>query len=269
MLISGTRYRSIYPQSIVNWNFQFQPTSSSGRFGLSFISDSGDIPIFSIKNGKILTDDGKLLGGHEPFNDINLSGNISNGSIDLYDTNGPLYLGYGSLNYNIITGFKLNCNENPVDLKFLNILGDVPQYFYDENLYYKSGDKIKISLLNDGDFDFKIFSGNINTSIFSVSGLNNLVIPANDSGHFYLIHNGIFVDFLRTKIVADTDFGTRELPLTISGIRFENQLYYITIGPQLFNIKNDSFQEYNITFKNSLGVDLSVELRYVSGVTGE
>lgn len=269
MLISGTRFRSIYPQSVVNWNFNFQPTTSTGVFDFSFISNSGNIDIFSIKNGKIFTTDGKLLGGYTPYSDINLSGNVSNGFIDLYDTNGPLYLGYKTTNFSYITGFKLNSYNNFIDFKSLNILGDVPQYFYDNTLPYKSGDLIKVNIFNSGEFDFKIFSGSINTNIFSLSGTNNLIIPKNNSGNFYLIHNGIFIDFLNTKIILDTDFGTKELPLLISGTRVEDQLYYITIGPEIVSIPNNYFQDYSITFKNSLGVNLSVELKYISGVTGE
>jgi hypothetical protein len=269
MLISGTRFRSIYPQSVVNWNFNFQPTTSTGVFDFSFISNSGDVNIFSIKNGKILTTDGKLVGGYSPYSDINLSGNVSNGFIDLYDTNGPLYLGYRTTNYNYVTGFKLNAYDNFIDFKSLNILGDVPQYFYENTLSYKSGDLIRVNIFNSGEFDFKIFSGSINTNVFSLSGANNLTIPKNNSGNFYLVHNGVFIDFLNTKIILDTDFGTKELPLLMSGIRIEDQLYYITIGPEIVAIQNDYFQDYNITFKNSSGVKLSVELKYVSGITGD
>ena len=270
MLISGTRHRYIYPQDTVNWLFNLIPVST-GEFDFNFHSNSGDIfNIFSLKNRKIYSYQDDFIGSYSINSNLSLSGNITNGKIDLYNNSLPLYLGLGIQKFDKITGFSLNSvGGNNINFSNLNILGDSPEYFYDQNATYRSGESIKINIVNNSNQDFTIFSGNVENSNFSINGINNLKISKNNTGYFYLVHNNSFVNFSNTDVVIDTDFGRRRLVIALSGIRLEDETYYLSVGPNLLFVENDFYQDYNIVFKNANSANLSIELKYISGVTGD
>jgi hypothetical protein len=270
MLISGTRHRYIYPQDTVNWLFNLTPVST-GAFDFNFHSNSGNIfNIFSLKNRKIYSYQNDFIGSYSINSNLSLSGNITNGKIDLYNNSLPLYLGLGIEKFDKITGFSLNSvGGNNINFSNLNILGDSPQYFYDQNATYRSGESIKINIVNNSNQDFTIFSGSVENSNFSINGINNLKISKNNTGYFYLVHNSSFVNFSNTDVVIDTDFGRQRLTVTLSGIRLEDETYYLSVGPNLLFVENDFYQDYNIVFKNANSANLSVELQYISGVTGD
>lgn len=270
MLISGTRHRYIYPQDTVNWLFNLTPVST-GAFDFNFHSNSGDIfNIFSLKNRKIYSYQNDFIGSYSINSNLSLSGNITNGKIDLYHNSLPLYLGLGIQKFDKITGFSLNSRGGDnIDFLNLNILGDSPEYFYDQNATYRSGESIKINIVNNSNQDFTIFSGNVENSNFSINGLDNLKISKNNTGYFYLVHNNSLVNFSNTDVVIDTDFGRQRLKITLSGIRLEDETYYLSVGPNVLFVENDFYQDYNIVFKNANSANLSIELKYISGVTGD
>jgi len=270
MVITGTRSRNLYPQDTVNWLMNLQP-GSSGIFNFYFQTDNNQIPIFSLKNGKILSSNGEMLDGYTPNSTLSLSGNITSNRADLYNNNSPLYLGKETTSFNKITGFYLEpISGGAINFINLNILGDVPEYFYDRSLYYRSGESIKINIFNSGLYDIKIFSGTVANSLsnFTLNGLNNLFIPSSGSGFFRLVNNGV-VSFNNARILLDTNFGLRELLINLSGIRLEDELYYLSLGPEFFTVDNNFYQDYNAVYRNKKVANISVELRYVSGVTGE
>jgi len=270
MLISGTRFRYIYPQDTVNWLFNLRPVST-GVFNFNFHSNSGNIfNIFSIENRKIYSPSGDFVGSYETNSNLNLSGNISNNRIDLYNNAGPLYLGLPIQNYDKITGFSLN-SIGGQNINFLNlsILGDAPEYFYDEKVSYRSGELIKINIINNSDYNFTIFSGRVTNNNFTVTGLNNLSIEQNNSGYFYLINSNNIISLSNTNIILDTDFGTQELRVTLSGIRLEDETYYLSFGPNILYVENNYYKDYNIVFRNADSANLSIQLKYISGLTGD
>jgi hypothetical protein len=270
MLISGTRFRAIYPQDTVNWLFNLRPVST-GIFHFNFLSNSGDVfNVFSLKERKIYSINNDFVGSYSTNSNLSLSGNITNGRIDLYNNATPLYLGLPIDEYDKITGFSLSSVDGTnINFLNLNILGDQPQYFYDQSVTYRSGELIKINIVNNSNYDFNIFSGTVSNTNFEASGLNNLSIVKNNSGYFYLINNKEFINFSNTNIILDTDFGRQELRVSLSGVRLEDETYYLSVGPNVLSIYNDFYQDYNIVFVNADSANLSIELRYVSGVTGD
>jgi hypothetical protein len=270
MLISGTRHRSIYPQDTVNWVFNLRPVST-GLFNFNFISNSGDVfTIFSLKDRKIYSTNNDFIGSYDTNATLSLSGSVTNDRIDLYNNENRLYLGLPISQYDKITGFSLNSvGGNNINFLNLNILGDRPQYFYDESVTYRSGELIKINIVNNSDYDFNIFSGTLSNSNFLITGINNLKISQNNSGYFYLINNGGFANFSNTNIILDTDFGRQELRITLSGIRLEDETYYLSVGPNVLPVFNDFYQDYSIVFRNADSANLSIELKHVSGITGD
>jgi hypothetical protein len=270
MLISGTRHRSIYPQDTVNWVFNLRPVST-GLFNFNFISNSGDVfTIFSLKDRKIYSTNNDFIGSYDTNATLSLSGSVTNDRIDLYNNNNRLYLGLPISQYDKITGFSLNSVDgNNINFLNLNILGDRPEYFYDKSVTYRSGELIKINIVNNSDYDFNIFSGTVSNSNFLITGINNLKISQNNSGYFYLINNGGFANFSNTNLILDTDFGRQELRITLSGIRLEDETYYLSVGPNVLSVFNNFYQDYSIVFRNADSANLSIELKHVSGITGD
>jgi hypothetical protein len=270
MLISGTRHRFIYPQDTVNWSFNLRPVST-GIFNFNFHSNSGDVfNIFYLKNEKIYSRNDHFIGNYSINSNLSLSGNVTNNRLDLYNNSTPLYLGLPINNFDKITGFSLNSvGGNNVNFLNLNIWGDRPEYFYDQTAVYRSGELIKINIVNNSNYNFTIFSGSSTNSNFLISGINNLNILKNNSGFFYLINNANFINFSNTNIILDTDFGRQDLRISLSGIRLEDEFYYLSLGPNILFIENDFYKDYNIVFRNRNSANLTIELKYISGVTGD
>jgi len=270
MVITGSRSRNLYPQDTVNWLMNLQP-GSSGVFNFYFQTDKNQIPIFSLKNGKVLSPNGDMVDGYVPNTTLSFSGNVTDGRADLYNNNLPLYLGSKTTTFSKITGFYLEpVNGGSINFINLNILGDVPEYFYDRDLYYRSGESIKINIFNSGLYDIRIFSGEILNSLknFELNGLNNLLIPSSGSGFFRLINNGV-VSFNNLKLILDTNYGLRELLISLSGIRLEDELYYLSLGPEVFSVDNNFYEDYNSVYRNKQSSNISIELKYISGLTGD
>lgn len=273
MLITGSRFRHLYSQDTLNWLIQFEPLlGNSGVFNFSFETDNGKVPIFSLKNGKILSPSEEMVDGFSSNTILLLSGNLTNNRADLYNSTTPLYLGNKTIDFNQITGFSFeSINGGAINFTNLNILGDTPEYFYDPNLYYRSGESIKFNIFNSGSSHIEIFSGILSNNIrnyFTLNGLNNLKIPPNNSGSFSLVNNGN-IAFNNGSIFIDTNFGSRELLISLSGIRLEDELYYLSLGPETFIINDGEYQDYNIVFRNIKTSNISIELKYISGVTGD
>jgi hypothetical protein len=277
MVISGLRYREIYPQKELSWILSVQdiPTTGDTNFKFCFSGSNNSLfEIFSIRNKKIYSNNNELLGGYISNSIINFSGEINNNYYSLNQDGKSLLIGSNVPNYftgNLIKGFAIeSIQSNFLNFKSLQILGERPQYFvdYPENFEY-SELNIPINFFNLGDFPLTIYSGKVSDSAFQLSIDNNLIIPASGNGSFTLINKNFLEGFRKVPIVLYSEIGTLDFSLNLSGFRIDESTYYLTIGPKVYNIQNNTSENYLLSFYNVNTTNLVIELKHLSGVTGD
>lgn len=276
MIITGKNFRNIYPQESLNWDGIFSPLyNSSGEFNFSFSGVNGLDLVFKLKNNKIFSPSGDLIGGYNQEDKIGFSGNIDEKSLDLYKNNYPLYLGLNRKTTGILSNFIVeSINGNNVDIESLTVYGIQPQYFFNSNLIYQTGVSIPVNIYNSGKYPIYIYSGEITTvgTTFELSGLSStLTVPAIGSNNFYLNSKSPETIISQEIIFLNlyTNLGTENLVLNITGLQpIQTDLFYISIGPPVTTIFNNTFNEYLVSFANESGSDLLISFNYISGITG-
>ena len=269
MIITGNKIRSIYPQNDFNWQKNCSPINADGYYDFYFSGQGANELVFKLKNNKIYSKNNYLLGGFNLNDNITFSGNVSNTTLDLYKDNVPLYLGLNRNQTGNLLGFFIESEDFNLNIDSLSIYGEQPDYYFDSNLIYNSGDQIPINLRNSGKYPIVIYSGEIVSNNFTVSGVNNFIISGNSSADFYIINNGTFSNGLETiKINLYSNLGTEILYINLSGTLIENNLFYITISPPVNTIFNGENFIYDLSLGNASGSNIEISLEYVSGITG-
>lgn len=270
MIISGTNIRTFYPQELVNWSTQFSQSNTSGSLDVYFTGINGNSNIFSLKNGKIYSPNNLLIGGYSSDANISLSGNFSSKTCDLYTNNIPLYLGLSRQNTGIFSGIVFKTSGSYTDLSNITIYGNSVNFTYSQNLTFKSGTILPISLYNPNPYQFKIISGNSSTQDFELSGVVGLTIPANSSNSFYIIsiNSGDTATNKNFYIDLDTEIGEKMLNINISGYQIVVGTNSLQLGPTSYYVSNNLTNTYLLSYQSASGFNLSIGLDYVSGYTG-
>lgn len=271
MVISGTRYRSIYAQTEVNWQTSLAEPYTSGNFEFSFSGNGGNCPVFTLKNGKILAPDTSLIGSYTAGPNLNFSGNIGPNTLDLYQDSTPLYLGFSRQTTGQLNSVYLNNKNNSyINFNSLTIYGDLPSFNYDPFISFYSGDVIPFTIYNSGNSPLTIFSGISQNSNYTISGASGLSIPAHSDGIFYLVNSasGVTLSAQTIPITIYSNIGQQTLTTTVSGQFVSNGFYSLAVGPQLTSISDGAPLNCSLSFANSSGADISVRLTYISGLTG-
>jgi hypothetical protein len=278
MVISGLRYREIYPQEEFSWDLSLIdiPTTGSTDFRFYFSGQNQALfEIFSIKNKKIYSQNNEFIDGYSINNSlIRLSGEINKNYYSLYSNGTLLFQGRertGSFGETLIQGFVFNSfKENFIDFNSLQILGERPEYYIDtsKNFLFSTID-FPINIFNSGDYDFKIYSGASLDSAFSISLPNDFVVPANGQTFFTVNNLRLLNGYRSVPIILYSEFGTLNFNLELSGIKIDESTYYLRFGPQQQRIiNNNSYENYGINAYNVNSANLVIELKHVSGVTG-
>ena len=277
MILNGTNYRNVYQQTGLSWALSFVQPYTTGDFRFSFSGESGNSPIFSMKNGKIFDPYGGLIGSYGANVNLSLSGNISSNKIDLYSDSKPLYLGLNRVGagkiYNAVADFK---NNSYIDFKSVSINGDIPIQLIgnvDKFFNFKSGDIIQYPIVNNSDGYFFINSGqclNSNFSISGIDGINGLPIYPRQTGYLYVknITDQYIGSDQTIPIVLYTNAGTQNIKVNVSGISDPNTVYYILLDDSIPNIFDGTSNIYRVSVLNPLGTNLLVNLSYSGGITG-
>jgi hypothetical protein len=277
MVISGLRYREIYPQNELSWELSLEaiPTTGDTNFKFYFSGlNSGLLEIFNLKNKKVYSNDGKLLGGYNDNVLINFSGEIGNNYYSLYQNNKNLFIGHPIPNYfdeNFVKGFVLeSLDTNFINFKSLKILGERPEYFidYTSNFEYLEVN-IPIHFYNSGEFSFLIYSGKSLDNSFKLSGINNLFIPATGSNSFTLINSNFLNNYKKVPIVLYSEIGILKFNLDLNGFKIDESTYYLTFGPPTNIVRNNTNIDYLLSFYNINQTNLVIEFKHVSGLTGD
>jgi hypothetical protein len=270
MVITGTRFRTIYPQDTVNWTASINAQNTSGAFSLSFSGSAGLSNALTLNNGKIYSPNSDLIGSYLNNEIINFSGNIGQRTLDLYKNNTPLYLGLprpatGQLTSVVLRDITGQC----ADLSNLTILGKTPGTSYNPFLIFYAGETVPFSIYNSGSSPFTIFSGSTTNTNFTLSGINNLVVPANNSGTFFIVSSLTGTTAIQDiPISIYSTIGQRDLYVQLSGTLITDDLFYLSFGPDNSPVYNGEYNLYNLSLRNPSGVNLSIALNYVSGITG-
>lgn len=271
MIISSNKIRPIYPQQEINWQKTCSAINVDGYYNFYFSGQTGNDLIFKLKNNKIYSYNDDLLGGFNKNEIISFSGNIANQKLDLYKDSNPLYLGLKRQASGNILGFSVECENTNFNVETLLINGSQPDYYFDSNITYNSGEQIPVYIRNSGIYPIIVYSGALaNTNYYSISGANNLTIPPLGTSNFYLINNGVFSNNLEVvNVNLFTNLGTESLYISLSGTLIDNTLFYIVLSPPVNTIFDTNRFIYTLTLANASGSDLSVALEYVSGFTGK
>jgi hypothetical protein len=270
MIISGTNIRTFYPQQLVNWGTQFSQSNTSGSLDVYFSGINGNSNIFSLNNGKIYSPNNLLIGGYSSDSNISLSGNFSSKTCDLYNNNIPLYLGLSRQNTGIFSGIVFKTNGCYTDLSNITLYGNSVNFTYSQNLTFKSGTTLPISIYNPGSYPFKIISGTSSTEDFILSGVTGLIIPPNTSNSFYIISTNP-EDTVTNKnfyIDLDTEIGEKMLNISISGYQIIVGTNSLQFGPTNYFVSNNLTNTYLLSYQSASGLNLSIGLDYISGYTG-
>jgi hypothetical protein len=270
MIITGNKIRSIYPQVNINWQKICTPFNIDGYYNFYFSGQNANELIFQLKNNKIYSKNNDFVGGFNLNENINFSGNVTNTTIDLYKNGEPLYLGVSRNQTGNLLGFFITSQNSTLNIDSLSILGDQPDYYFNSNITYNSGDQIPINLRNSGQYPIIIYSGEIVSNNYSISGVNNLVVPATGSSNFFIINNGTFSNGVEiVNINLFSNIGTESLYINLSGTLIEDNLFYINISPPTNTIFNGENFIYNLSFANASGSNIEISLEYNSGITGD
>jgi hypothetical protein len=270
MLLTGTAYRPFYPQDSLNWASSFTPIEIQDECNF-YLSGAQNELIYKLKNNKIYSADNELISNYNNNQIVNLSGNISDTYIDLYKEGLPLFLGRSRKTIGDLSGFVFELNNGSINLDSVSILGEQPEYFVDVNFVYTSGVSIPISISHNGSYDIIIYSGSSNNTNYTLSGVNNLVVPSGATSTIYLINNSTFIPNEQLlSIELYTNIGLETLFINISGQQIiDSDLFYITLTPPVNGIFADTNLTYSLSFANQSGSNIEVSLEYVSGVTGK
>lgn len=280
MIITGTKYREIYPQQEINWSTAILLPYTTGNFTLSFSGENGNDDIFKLKNGKILSPNSQLIGSYQQNQRLYFSGNIGNKTIDLYSDNTPLYLGIQRQSSGDIRSIQYNSADNSfLSLENLTVNGTIPNisYGYDPQssgylpyLVFKTGDSLIYPIVNNGNYTLSIASGYSENDNYTTSGLENLNILPNSSGIFYIKNMGYVDQFIdQIPINISTNAGNLKFIVNAIGEILQGDDYYIYLTSSDTQIvANNGVGYYEILYYNATGVDISASLQYNSGITG-
>lgn len=264
MEITGFTKRAFFEQT---GNFSFLSTLTfSQNSGFCELGFSGQTKIpFYFNNGKIIDKSGYFFSSYSENIPINFSGNISPNTIDYFVNNETISLGLprdtGYLNY-----FYIDGTNNNLDLE-LYINGDVPNFSFDDNITYDTGSlNIPVSITNNSNIPFKIFSGQFlgNSGLFNLSGFPTGLINGNQSKTFYFNQNNVG-GANQLSILMYSDFGREIITINASGITEIPPSYSINlIGPS--TITAGSTGVYYCSFYDDFGViNIQPSITYISG----
>jgi hypothetical protein len=277
MVISGLRYREIYPQKEFSWGLSLRdiPTTGNTYFKFSFSGLNGNIfEIFNIKNKKIYSNNNEFIGGYDSLNSIiNLSGEINNNYYSLFQNQKNLFIGKEIPDFfknTLIRGFVFeSLQENFVNFQSFQILGERPEYFIDNSRSFDYEEiSIPINIFNSGEFPFEIYSGKISDPAFGLNLPSNFIVPSNGQNTFFINNLKLLDGFKRIPLILYSEIGTLNVDLNFSGTKIDESTYYLTFGPSSRVIQNNSSRDYRISYFNINGTDLIVELKHISGLTG-
>lgn len=274
MIVNSTIQRKIYPQNLINWGTAFVPQNNVGYLDFIFSGDSGPEVLFSLNNGKILSSRNNLIGGYASLETLNFSGNIDYQSMDLYQNGEPLYLGFPRATVGDIYNIVLRCSGGSgFDFKNLTVRGDKAYMQTPNNpfLVLYPNEPVRFTINNTGQYDFKILSGSIFNYNFNISGIENLIVPANDEATFYLVYknSGISAAYQTVAFRLYTDHGTYSFSPVVSGAPTVNKKYSIDLSIPNTYIKSSTIEEYNLFIKNTDGGKIGIGYNYISGFTGD
>jgi len=274
MIINGTIQRKIYPQELINWDASFVPKNNDGYLNFIFSGDGGAEMLFSLSKGQILSPDNQLIGGYFSTENLHFSGNINSGKIDLYQDGSPLYLGKHRTTQGDIYNIILQSSENSrFDFQNLTMRGDIPQMQVPTNpfLVLYPNEAVPFTITNSGAYDFVILSGSTSNYNFTVSGAQNLTVPANGYATFYLVStsSGVTASYQTVPLQLYTDHGTQSFTPLISGAPVINKQYSLYLNIPNTYIKTSSPQTYNLNVVNTDGAQIGIGINYISGITGK
>ena len=270
MEISGYKKRYLYPQTgIIDYQASLSFDNIVGVSSFGFSGESGNNSIeFSAKSGKFyLNESGNslFLQSYSAGDQVFISGNISPKTHDLFYNNSPLFLGRPK-STGLLNLFYVNSQNVNTDIS-LNINGDTPNFYYDPFESFFSGQSIPVQITNQSAFPFKIFSGNSLNDNFTLSGANNVSVAS--SYTLYLNANNFSNGNQSIPIELFTDFGTQNLLFNASGQSLDGLEFYLLFGPNISTILDGNVNSYTIACRSSTGVNLKLDLSYVSGSTGK
>ncbi len=215
MIISGFLTHNLYTQT---GNFSFISTLSfsnqSGQSEFGFSGDTSKIN-FSFISGKVIDWNNNFVGTYNDMSTLTVSGVVGIFTIDYYINNEPVAFGMDKP-----TGYfnKIYTNAQNQNFDFnLFIQGDVPNYIIPQSSIFGTGNAlVPITITNNSNFPFEIFSGNVNSSKFSLaSGLTGYV---NNTFTFNLIPSGISsIGLNQMPINLYTNFGLVSTNISMSG----------------------------------------------------
>lgn len=268
MLFNGYNYRSIYPQDdIFNYLVEVSCDNITGKTTFGF-SGSGNKNIsFTLESGRIYrTDNNLFIDSYGIDNPKTFSGNVGNTSEDLYINGNLAYLGQ-SLNSDYVNSFYIDSQNTTTDLSF-RVQGSVPSYYYDPYQTYYSGQNIPITIVNSGNYPFKIFSGDvINNTGFSLT--NAINVDVTGTYNLNLVANN-FIPFEQSiPVQLYTNFGNLTLNFAASGIQNPTGNIYLIFGPDNNAVIDGIPNLYTLTARSYTGMELYMSLEYVSGQTGD
>ena len=274
MIINGTLQRKIYPQSLINWAANFVPQNNTGYLNFVFSGDGGNETLFSLNSGQIVSPDNNLIGGYFSTENLNFSGNINSEKIDLYQDGVPLYLGTPRSTQGSIYNIVLDSSETAsFDFKNLIMLGDIPQIQSPVQpfLVLYPNEAVPFTITNSGNYDFNILSATTSNSNFTISGDQNLIVPAYGTATFYLISNssGVTPSSQTVALQIYTDHGVQSFTPIISGAPTVNKQYSFYLSVPNTYLRAGVPATYSLNVTNPDGAQIGIGINYVSGITGD
>jgi len=257
------------------WIISVDNTTGSGSFGIS-----GDQKIYEYKliSGEIYDPYGNLLGSYGNNQNFSIKNIFANGKDSLYFNGITKFLFKSSpflkphdYNYFYIKPSGLDINSNfyiKGEKSKLNVSLLNPRYRNDNT--NETINEIKAVILNDRpDLNVKIFNASIKdpTSYY----LSGFPLSFFDSGSFYIYPKSEASRFVTENLVItfSTNFGDTTFNLNADNIYIPSSFSTLSIIPEGgVNITSNSTSDLFVNYGSSSGSYVTIELNYISGVTG-
>jgi hypothetical protein len=272
MVLTGYNLRNIYPQdNVFNYLAEISCSNTTGVCQFGFSGNSGSFGFLLsgskvfVKSASPATVPNYFIDSYLSNDSLFFSGNVGPASHDGFINSNPKFLGLnksgGYYNY-----FYVSSDNVETDIS-LKINGSLPNYSYNPFESFYSGQNIPITIVNSGSYPFKIFSGSIGNSYFSINGVSNVNVTGSytfnlTSNNFSPLSQGIPINLY-------TNFGNVVLDFTASGIPNITGDFYLLFGPNKNIAVNAQQNSYTISLKSYTGMELYVSLSYQSGITGD
>lgn len=291
MIFSGNNFLSISDQTGLSFNLNVSLNNSNGICNFGFSGDASKKFNYTMNSGYLFDPENRSIFLYNKNDIINISGNLETGKYSYYLNNQPLCFN-GNKDYFKLKNFYIQTQNCQADLN-IDIYGNRPNYQVIFNKFIPTG-FLTGSLINNSNFDFKIYSGNVSvaskTGFFidslskTINGISSTgVLRINTSGNRqdvsmdnYLLTLNLYTNF--GKISQDYNI-TGEYFKDVNFILSKNNLFSFDILSTLSGLGMVKKYDYSVNFDinsgsstlvapYSLPKNLDVKFEYHGGVTG-